>query len=69
MGTDSGRRFGVARGVAARELLLTVGLALAGVLLASLAALAPWYAGSPWAPEHRPPVTGFTAPAEPGTRG
>jgi hypothetical protein len=69
MSTDLDIHDTAARGTATRELLVIVGLALAGVILASLATFAPWYGVSPWAPARHSQVVGFLEPAAPGAHG
>jgi hypothetical protein len=65
MGTNTDNYARTTRGAAAREMLLVVGLALAGLILASLVALMPWRIPASDTPVERvPAVVGVVEPID-----
>lgn len=61
---------GPPRGAATREILVVVGAALAGLILAALVALTPWHLPVTFGPVDRlPAVVGIVGPVDQGRTG
>jgi hypothetical protein len=70
MGTNGDNRTNPPRGAAAREILVVVGVALAGLLLAALAALTSWHIPVTYGPIDRlHTVVGIVQPPNQGGAG